>query len=77
MASGLLLPELVSSFVTQARLGLEFFFPLKEFMRRAGDMAQWLRALMLSSRGLEFNSQQPHDSSQPSVMGSVALFWCV
>ena len=28
-----------------------------------------------SSRGPEFNSQQPHGSSQPSVMGSDALFW--
>jgi hypothetical protein len=30
-----------------------------------------------SSRGPEFNSQQPHDASQPSVIGSDALFWCV
>jgi hypothetical protein len=30
-----------------------------------------------SSRGSEFNSQQPHSSSQPSVMGSDALFWCI
>ena len=30
-----------------------------------------------SSRVLEFNSQQPHGGSQPSVMGSDALFWCV
>jgi hypothetical protein len=29
-----------------------------------------------SSRGPEFNSQQPHSGSQPSVMGSDALF-CV
>jgi hypothetical protein len=29
-----------------------------------------------SSRGPEFNSQQPHGGSQPSVMGSDALFWC-
>jgi hypothetical protein len=28
-------------------------------------------------QGSEFNSQQPHGSSQPSVMGSDALFWCV
>jgi hypothetical protein len=28
-----------------------------------------------SSRGPEFNSQQPHGG--PSVMGSDALFWCV
>jgi hypothetical protein len=30
-----------------------------------------------SSRGLEFNSQQPHGGSQPSVMELNALFWCV
>jgi hypothetical protein len=30
-----------------------------------------------SSRGPEFNSKQPHGGSQPSVMGSEALFWCV
>jgi hypothetical protein len=31
----------------------------------------------LSSRGPEFNSQQPRGGSQPSVMGSDVLFWCV
>jgi hypothetical protein len=30
-----------------------------------------------STRGPEFNSQQPRGSSQPSVMRSDALFWCV
>jgi hypothetical protein len=30
-----------------------------------------------SSRGPELNSQQPHSVSQPSVMGSDALSWCV
>jgi hypothetical protein len=30
-----------------------------------------------SSEGPEFNSQQPHGGSQPSVMGSNALLWCV
>jgi hypothetical protein len=30
-----------------------------------------------SSRGPEFNSQQPRGGSQPSVMGSGALSWCV
>jgi hypothetical protein len=29
------------------------------------------------TRGPEFNSQQPHGGSQPSVIGSDALFWCV
>jgi hypothetical protein len=30
-----------------------------------------------SSRGPEFNFQQPHGGSQPSAMGSYTLFWCV
>ena len=30
-----------------------------------------------SARGLEFNIQEPHCGSQPSVMGSGALFWSV
>ena len=29
-----------------------------------------------SSRSPEFNLQQPHGSSQQSVLGSDALFWC-
>ncbi|EDL96988.1 rCG60726 [Rattus norvegicus] len=40
-------------------------------------MAQWLRSTDCSSRGPEFNSQQPHGGSQPSVKRSDALFWCV
>ena len=43
----------------------------------AGEMAQWLRALGCSPRGPEFNFQQQHGGSHPSVMGSDALFWCV
>jgi hypothetical protein len=30
-----------------------------------------------SSEGPEFKSQQPHGGSQPLVMRSDALFWCV
>jgi hypothetical protein len=30
-----------------------------------------------SSKGPEFNSQQTHGGSQPSVMGSDTLFWFV
>jgi hypothetical protein len=43
----------------------------------AGEMAQPVKNTDCSSRGPEFNSQQPHGGSQPSVMGSDALFWCV
>jgi hypothetical protein len=44
---------------------------------KAGEMARWLRALTALPEVLEFKPQQPHDGSQPSVMGSDALFWCV
>jgi hypothetical protein len=40
----------------------------------AGEMA---KRIDCSSRGHEFNSQQPHGGSQPSAIGSDALFWCV
>jgi hypothetical protein len=41
--------------------------------RRDGSV---VKSTDCSSRGPEFNSQQPHGGSQPSVMGSKALFWC-
>jgi hypothetical protein len=42
-------------------------------------LERWLvvKSTVCSSRGPEFNSQQPHGGSQPSVMGFGALFWCV
>jgi len=43
----------------------------------AGETAQWLRAPTALPRGPEFKSQQTHGGSQPSVMGSDALLWCV
>jgi hypothetical protein len=49
----------------------------KKHLLGAGEMAQWVRAPDCSSRGPEFKSQQPHGGSQPSVMRSDALFWCV
>jgi hypothetical protein len=36
-----------------------------------------VKTIGFSSRGHEFNSQQPHGGSKPSVIGSNALFWCV
>jgi hypothetical protein len=43
----------------------------------AGEVAQRLKNTDYSSGGREFNSQQVHGGSQPSVMGSDALFWCL
>jgi hypothetical protein len=44
---------------------------------QAGEMAQWLKSTHYSSRGPEFNSQQPHGGSQPSVIEPDALFWYI
>jgi hypothetical protein len=50
---------------------------LKKERKRAGEMAQLVRAPDCSSKGLKFKSQQPHGGSQPSVMRSDSLFWSV
>ncbi|CAO2640768.1 hypothetical protein LEMLEM_LOCUS25486 [Lemmus lemmus] len=34
-----------------------------------------VKRIACSSKGPEFNSQQPHGGSQPSVMRSGTLFW--
>jgi hypothetical protein len=36
-----------------------------------------VKSIDCSSEGHEFKSQQPHGGSEPSVMRSDALFWCV
>jgi hypothetical protein len=40
-----------------------------------GKMAQQVKSTNCSSEGPEFNSQQPHGGSQPSIMRSDTLFW--
>jgi hypothetical protein len=52
------------------------FWGLETRRLGAGEMAQWVRALV-TPWGPEFKSQQQHGGSQLSVMGSDALFWCV
>jgi hypothetical protein len=42
---------------------------------RARQMAQWVKHC--SSEGPEFKFQRPHGGSQPCIMISDALFWCV
>jgi hypothetical protein len=49
----------------------------KKQNKGAGEMTQWVRAPDCSSEGPKFKSQQPHGGSQPPVMRSDALFWCV
>jgi hypothetical protein len=43
----------------------------------AREMAQWLRAWTAVPEDLSSIPSKPHGGSQPSVMGSDALFWCV
>jgi hypothetical protein len=52
-------------------------FSLRMWSLGAGEMAQWVRAPDCSSEGPKFKSQQPHGGSQPPVMRSDALFWCI
>ena len=49
-------------------------FKNSEMIWRDGSV---VKSIDCSSRGPEFNSQHPHGGSQPSLMGSDALFfWC-
>jgi hypothetical protein len=48
----------------------------KNLLYGAGEMAQQ-KSTDCSSRGPQFDSQQPHGGSQPSVMGYDALSCCV
>jgi hypothetical protein len=63
------LENVISRQLTWMRLPHRFFFFNRPTV--AGEMAWWFKAL------IKFNSQHPHGGSQPSVMGSYALFWCV
>jgi hypothetical protein len=49
---------------------------VKEFKNCSWRESSVVRNTDCSSRGSEFNSQQPHGGSQPPVMGTNALFWC-
>jgi hypothetical protein len=49
----------------------------KNIKTGAGEMSQRLKSTDCSSEAPEFKSQQLHGGSQPPVMRSDALFWCV
>jgi hypothetical protein len=57
--------------------------PLKAKAQTLISSTQWagdgsvIKSTDCSSRGPEFNSQQPHSGSQPSVIRSDALYWYV
>jgi hypothetical protein len=49
----------------------------KESKTRGWRDGSAVKSTDCSCKGPEFKSQQPHGGSQPSVMRSDALFWCV
>jgi hypothetical protein len=56
--------------------------PVSKHIRQESPSEGWrdgsaVKSTGCSSSGPEFNSQQPHGGSQPSVMGSHATCWCV
>jgi hypothetical protein len=53
------------------------YIRIKNLKKRAGEMAQWLRALAALPEVLSSIPSKPHGGSQPSVMGPDALFWCI
>jgi hypothetical protein len=57
-------------------LNILYFQSLEMFLQGWRD-GSVVKSTDCSIRGLEFSSQQPHDGSQPSVMGSDAFFWYV
>jgi hypothetical protein len=57
-------------------LSIHFYFHVKVETWDWSDGSA-VKSTDCPSRGLEFNSQQPQGGSQPSVMGSDALFWSV
>jgi hypothetical protein len=51
-------------------------FVLKNLYLRGWRDGSVVKSTDCSSRGPEFNSQQPHGGSQPSVVGFDTHFWC-
>jgi hypothetical protein len=62
--------------VTWKRMPIYFFIICKCTVGGWRD-GSVVKSTDCSSKGPEFKSQQPHGDSQPSVMRSDALFWCV
>ncbi|EDL08098.1 mCG147233 [Mus musculus] len=50
---------------------------IKNMLYRGWRDGSVVKSTGCSSEGHEFKSQQPHGGSQPSVMRSDALFWCI
>ena len=68
----------MSSRTARATHSETLFLKTNQTKQGVKEMAQWLQALTALPDILsEFKSQKPHGGSQPSVMGSDALFWCV
>jgi hypothetical protein len=56
---------------------MEYFLAVKKNEIWGWRDGSVVKSTDFSSRGSEFNSQQPYGGSQPSVIGYDALFWSV
>jgi hypothetical protein len=54
-----------------------YFFSFSRYRKLGWRDGSAIKSTDCSSKGPEFKSQQPHGGSQPSVMRSDVLFWCV
>jgi hypothetical protein len=60
------------------KASLDYLRPcFKVSKQGARKMVQAVKNTNCSSKGPEFNSQQPHGGLQPPVTGTDALFWYV
>jgi hypothetical protein len=57
------------------RLGLVSLLHNNSSPGLEGWLTGYIKSTGCSSRGLEFNSQQPYGGSEPSIRRSGALFW--
>jgi hypothetical protein len=64
----------ISPFLLKLCLAKHIITAIKGQTNRGWRDGSAVKSTDYSSRGPEFNSQQPHDGSQPSVKGSDALF---
>ena len=70
----------MESLFLNAKRGVESAVQLVGCLVKMPEAGGWrdgsaVKSIACSSKGPEFNSQQPHGGPQPSVLRSGALFW--
>jgi hypothetical protein len=56
---------------------LQHYLQVRKILERGWKDGLVVKSTECSTEGPEFKSQQPHGGSQPSVMRSDTLFWCI